>query len=138
MTPSKCHLSGVNQSLLQALWVQVPLAGAEQTMQHYSEWEPEPAKKPASLGKAHKAALQMLAVRAASEESVAAAKPVDATLLAGYMAYIKLEEACPVPNLQHPGQDPQPRLARIPSRPSVALCMALSAGHFQSWQIAVP
>ena len=64
-------------------------------MQQYREWEQDSI--PAHVEKAHKQALQMLAVRAASEASVAADKPADATLLAGYMAYIKLEEARPVP-----------------------------------------
>ena len=79
----------------------MPLAGAEQTMQQYTEWEASQEGElqvPASLHKGHKQALQMLAVRASSEASVAAGKPADATLLAAYMAYIKLEEACPVQN----------------------------------------
>ena len=66
-------------------------------MQQYREWEPDKDSIPAHVEKAHKQALQMLTVRAASEASVAADKPADATLLAGYMAYIKLEEARPIP-----------------------------------------
>ena len=117
--PAKALCQGsIRRSLFEALWVQVPLAGAEQTMQQYKAWEPEPAKLPASLDKAHKAALQMLAVRAASEESVAADKPADATLLAGYMAYIKLEEARPSPDFDRAGQDIRHRLAQMLSRAS--------------------
>ena len=72
----------------------MPLAGAEEALQQYKEREAshEGAEVPAKVEKGHERALQMLATRKASEESVAKDRPADAGLLAAYMAYIKLEE----------------------------------------------
>ncbi|KAL4424967.1 hypothetical protein ABPG77_002852 [Micractinium sp. CCAP 211/92] len=85
---------------VRSLWsrqLQVPLAGAADTLAAYESWERsrpggEAWQLPAALRQGHERAVHAADLRQPYEASVAAGEQAGPELLAAYMAYIKVEE----------------------------------------------
>lgn len=82
---------------------QVPLVEGSATLRAYEQWEqrlgPLGIQVPEAVQAGYKQAQKEVAVRASFEEAVSPDKPADADKLAGFLAYLKLEEVR-LPTLQ--------------------------------------